>query len=376
MQSLSGCLGHGVPERDEAFAKREAHTAPMHRDPTAGDARPPALDVSLERIREAGRFLVGRVERTPMLSSTTGARVVRATAGVELADGRLYAKGEHLQRTGSYKVRGATFRIARLSAAEHAAGVIAISAGNHAAAVAVAAGLLGVHAVVVMPETAVRSKVDACRGYGAEVILEGQDTSEAWAAMERIRDERGLTFIHPFDHPDTITGQGTIGLEIVDDLPAVDVVVAGVGGGGMACGVAAAVKGLRPRARVYGVEPRTSNALTLGMSAGTPVPIRPVSVADGLNAPFASEATIRLGRRLLDDVVLLDDTEILAGLRFAAERMKQVLEPAGAAALAAVLHGRIPLRDGEQVCVVLSGGNVDVARFGELITAAGSLPGA
>jgi len=335
-----------------------------------------AADLTLDRIEEAARFLVGRVERTPMLSSTTAARVVRATAGVELGGGRLYAKAEHLQRTGSYKVRGATFRIARLRAAEHAAGVIAISAGNHAAAVAVAAGLLGVHAVVVMPETAVRSKVEACRGYGAEVILGGEDTSEAWAAMERIRADRGLTFIHPFDHPDTITGQGTIGLEIVEDLPEVDVVVAGAGGGGMACGVAAAIKGLRPGARVYGVEPRNSNALSLGIAAGTPVPIRPVSIADGLNAPFASDMTIALGRRLLDDIVLLDDTEILAGLRFAAERMKQVLEPAGAAALAAVLHGKVPIRDGERVCVVLSGGNVDLPRFGELIAAAGPLPGA
>ena len=345
----------------------------MSVDPMTPGSSPRTLDLSLEEIQAAAHFLDGRVGRTPILSSTTAARVVRASAGVELADGRLHAKAEHLQRTGSYKVRGATFRIARLSPAEHAAGVIAISAGNHAAAVAVAAGLLGVHAVVVMPTTAVRSKVDACRGYGAEVILEGEDTSEAWAAMERIRDERGLTFVHPFDHLDTITGQGTIGLEIVEDLPEVDVVVAGVGGGGMACGVAAAVKGLRPAARVYGVEPRGSNALTLGLAAGAPVPIRPVSVADGLNAPFASDTTIALGRRLLDDVILLDDVEILAGVRFAAERMKQVLEPAGAAALAAVLHGRVPLLDGERVCVVFSGGNVDVAQFNELVTAAGPL---
>jgi threonine dehydratase len=337
------------------------------------DSGPP---VSLAGIREAARFLDDKVERTPMLSSTTAARVIAATSAVNIGGGRLYAKAEHLQRTGSYKVRGATLRIARLSPAEHDAGVIAISAGNHAAAVAVAAALLGVHAVVVMPETAVRSKVDACRGYGAEVILAGVDTSEAWAAMEQIRAERGLTFLHPFDHPDTITGQGTVGLEIVEDLPDVDVVVAGVGGGGMACGVAAAVKGLRPGARVYGVEPVTSNALALGIAAGTPVPIRPLSVADGLNAPFASDATIALGRRLLDDVVLLDDAEILAGLRFAAERMKQVLEPAGAAALAAVLHGRIPVRDGERVCVVFSGGNVYLARFGELAAGAGTLPGA
>jgi threonine dehydratase len=225
-----------------------------------------------------------------------------------------------------------------------------------------------------MPSTAVLTKVEACRGYGAEVILEGVDTAEAWAAMERIRDERGLTFIHPFDHPDTIAGQGTMGLEIVEDLPEVDVVVAGVGGGGMPCGVAVAVKGLRPGARVYGVEPRGSNALTLGIAAGVPVSIRPVSVADGLNAPFASAATIALGRRLLDDIVLLDDSEILAGLHFAAERMKQVLEPAGAAALAAVLHGRVPIRDGERVCVIFSGGNVDVGRLGDLIAAAGPLP--
>jgi len=341
----------------------------------ARDPRPDA-DVTLERILEAAAFLARRVHRTPMLSSTTAARVVLATAGAAVADGRLYAKAEHLQRTGSFKPRGATFRIARLSDAERAAGVIAISAGNHAAAVAVAAGQLGVQAVVVMPSTAVRTKVEACRGYGAEVILEGVDTAEAWAAMERIRDERGLTFIHPFDHPDTITGQGTVGLEIVEDLPDVDVLVVGVGGGGLACGVATAVKGLRPGARVYGVEPRSSNALTLGIAAGAPVPLRPVSVADGLNAPFASDRTIDLGRRLLDDVLLLDDAEILAGVRFAAERMKQVLEPAGAAALAAVLHGKVPIRDGERVCVIFSGGNVDVARLGELIAAAGPLPAA
>jgi threonine dehydratase len=332
--------------------------------------------MTLERIQAAAAFLAGTVERTPLLASSTAARVVQAaTGGARLGDGRLHAKAEHLQRTGSYKVRGATVRIAGLEPAERDAGVIAISAGNHAAAVAVAAGLLGVHAVVVMPATAVRSKVDACRDYGAEVILEGADTAEAWAAMERIRHERGLTFVHPFDHPVTMAGQGTVGLEIVEDLPEVDVVVAGVGGGGMACGVAAAVKGLRPTARVYGVEPRTSNALSLGIAAGRPVPIRPVSVADGLNAPFASAATIALGRRLLDDIVLLDDAEILAGLRFAAERMKQVLEPAGAAALAAVLHGLVPVRDGERVCAVLSGGNVEVSRLGELLAAAGSLPG-
>jgi threonine dehydratase len=219
-------------------------TAPM--DPSLAGP----VELPLSRIEAAAAFLAGKVARTPLLSSATAARVATVATGVPLGDGRVYAKAEHLQRTGSYKVRGATVRIAGLTPAERAAGVIAISAGNHAAAVAVAAGLLGVHAVVVMPATAVRSKVDACRGYGAEVILEGIDTAEAWAAMERIRDERALTFVHPFAHPDTIRGQGTVGLEIVEDLPDVDVVVAGVGGGGLACGVAAAVKGRRPAARV------------------------------------------------------------------------------------------------------------------------------
>jgi threonine dehydratase len=346
----------------------------MEPRPPVPAAGPPTA-VGLAEVEEAARLLAGSIERTPLLASATAARVVAATSGARLGGGRLHAKAEHLQRTGSYKVRGATVRIAGLEPEERAAGVVAISAGNHGAAVAVAAGIVGVHAVVVMPETAVRSKVDACRGYGAEVILAGADTAEAWAAMERVRDERGLTFVHPFDHPATVAGQGTLGLEIVEDLPDVDVVVAAVGGGGMACGVAAAVKGRRPGARVYGVEPRTSNALSLGIAAGAPVAIRPASIADGLNAPFTSAATIALAGRLLDDIVLLDDVEILAGLRFAAERMKQVLEPAGAASLAAVLLGRVPLGDGERACVVLSGGNVEVSRLGELLAAAAPIPG-
>ncbi len=323
----------------------------------------------------ARALLAGRVGRTPVLSSSTAARVLEAARGIQLADGRLYAKAEHLQRTGSFKPRGATVRLAGLTTGERDAGVIGISAGNHAAALAEAARQLGIHAVVVMPATAVSSKVDACRSYGAEVILEGDDTRVAWAAMERIRDERGLTFIHPFDHPDTIAGTGTVGLEILDDLPDVDVVVVGVGGGGLVCGIAAAVKGRRPGVRVYGVEPEGSDALRLGIAAGAPVSVVPTSVADGLNAPFGGAWTIPIGARFLDDIVLLSDPEILSGVRFAAERMKQVVEPGGAAALAAVLHGRIPIRDGERACVVLSGGNVAIDRLGKLLAAAAPIQG-
>jgi threonine dehydratase len=252
---------------------------------------------------------------------------------------------------------------------------VTLSAGNAGQAYAWAGRELGVPVVVVMPAGAVRTKVEACLGYGAEVVLYGEHVGETFARMEAIRDERGLTFAHPFDDPDVIAGHGSVGLEILDDLPEVDVVVVGVGGGGLISGVAAALKERRPTVRVYGVEPIESNAVSIGLEAGRVVPIQPRSVADGLGAPFAGEWTLAMCRRYLDGIVLLDDPTILAGLRFAAERMKQVLEPAGAAALAAVLTGRIPLREGDTVCVVASGGNVAVDRLGELLAMAAPLSG-
>ncbi|HEX8939319.1 MAG TPA: threonine/serine dehydratase [Candidatus Limnocylindrales bacterium] len=329
--------------------------------------------VPLDRILAAREQLAGRVDRTPLLRSSTAARVVEAASGIRLADDRLYVKAEHLQRTGSFKPRGATTRLTALTPTERAAGVITLSAGNQAQAIALAARQAGVHAVVVMPEGAVRSKVDACRGYGAEVVLYGGHVGDTFRRMRELEAERKLTFVPPFDDPDIIAGQGTVGLEILDDLPDVDVIVVGVGGGGLACGIAAAVKEQRPGVRVFGVEPERSNALSLALAAGRVVDLTPVSVADGLGAPFAGEWTLAMGRRYLDGIVLLDDPTILAGVRFAVERMKQVLEPAGAAALAAVLSARVPLRDGERVCVIASGGNVEVGRLGELLAAAAPL---
>ena len=329
--------------------------------------------VPLDAILEARARIASRVHRTPMLTSETGARVA-AAAGIVVGDGRLYLKAEHLQKTGSFKARGITNKMLSLTEEEHAAGIVTFSAGNAAQAFAWAAREAGVNAVVVMPAGAVRSKVDAALGYGAEVVLHGVDAGEAFAEMERLREARGLVFCHPFDDPAVIAGHGSVGLEILEDVPDVDVVVVGVGGGGLIAGIATAVKERRPSARVYGVEPETSNALSLGIAAGEPVRITPRSVADGLNAPFAGEWTIAIGRRYVDDIVLLDDPTILAGLRFGLERLKQVLEPAGAAALAAVLFGKVPIRTGERVVVILSGGNVDVTRIGELIAAAAPLP--
>ncbi len=331
--------------------------------------------VGLDRIVAARAAIEGRVHRTPLLTSTTAARVIAAATGVRLADDRLFMKSEHLQKTGSFKPRGMVAKVLGLTPEEAAAGIITFSAGNAAQGYAYAGAALGVHVTVVMPARAVQSKVEACVGYGAEVILHGDNIAETFAEMERVRDERGLTFCHPFDDPEVIAGYGSIGLELLEDVPDLDVVVVGVGSGGLISGVAAALRETRPSVRVYGVEPEGSTAMSSALAAGHVVPVTPMSVADGLGAPFAGEWTLAMVRRYVDDVVLIDDSTILAGVRFAAERVKQILEPAGAAGLAALLFGRVPLRSADRVGVVLCGGNVEISRLGELIAGAAPIPG-
>ncbi|MFL5673446.1 MAG: threonine/serine dehydratase [Chloroflexota bacterium] len=332
--------------------------------------------VPLGELEAARERIAAHVHRTPLLSSATAAEWMRAATGTRPAGDRIHLKAEHLQKTGSFKARGMTNRILTLPAEARERGAITLSAGNAGQAYAWAGRTAGVAMTVAMPAAAVRTKVDACLGYGARVVLHGAHVGETLAELERIRDAEGLEFVHPFDDPAVIAGHASVGFELVEDLPDVDVVVVGVGGGGLISGIAAAVKERRPQARVYGVEPERSNAMTLALERGEVVRLQPDSVADGLNAPFAGIWTMAMCRRYVDDIVLLDDATILAGMRFAIERIKQVLEPAGAAALAAVLAGRIPIRDGEQVAVVASGGNVEVSRLGELLAAAGRLPGA
>ena len=335
-----------------------------------------ALEVPLSAIEDAAGRLDGHVHRTPLLSSMTAALWLRAATGAEVADGRVYLKAEHLQKTGSFKARGMTNRIATLPEDARRRGAITLSAGNAGQAYAWAGAAAGVPITVVMPEGAVRSKVEACLGYGARVILHGDHVGDTVAEMERIRDAEGLTFVHPFDDPAVIAGNGTVGLELIDDAPDVDLVVVGVGGGGLISGIASAVKARRPSARIVGVEPETSNAVSVALERDEIVTIQPRSVADGLGAPFAGRWTKAITGRLLDRIVLTDDATILAGMRFAVERLKQVVEPAGGAALGALLAGQIEVRDGERVAVVLSGGNVEVGRFGELLAGASQLPGA
>jgi threonine dehydratase len=332
--------------------------------------------VTLDDILAARQRIAGWVHRTPLLSSETAARFVAEAHGAKLGDGRLFLKAEHLQKTGSFKARGMTNRFATLDADQRARGAITMSAGNAGQAYAWAGREAGVPVTVIMAVGANPTKVAACRGYGAEVVLEGEHVGEAFQALERIRAERGLTFVHPFEDEAVIAGHGSVGLEILDDLPEVDVVVVGIGGGGLISGTAAALKERRPGVRVYGVEPVDAAAMSLAFEAGAPVTIQPKTVADGLAAPFAGDLTLAMCRRYLEGIVLLEDAEILAGVRFALERMKQGLEPAGAAALAAVLLGRIPIADGERVAVVASGGNLDVGRVGELLAASAPLSGA
>ena len=251
--------------------------------------------------------------------------------------------------------------------------MITLSAGNAAQAYAWAARRPACSVTVVMPAAAVRSKVEACIAYGAEVVLHGarrrRDVRADAGAAGRARPRASS---HPSTIRPCIAGTGSVGLEILEDLPDVDVVVVGIGGGGLISGVAAALKEPRPSVRVYGVEPEGANAMSLALAAGEVVRIQPPSVADGLGAPFAGEWTLATAQRYVDDVILIDDATILGGLRFALERTKQVVEPAGAAALAALLYGRIPLRPGDRVAAVLSGGNVEVARLGELLAARGA----
>jgi threonine dehydratase len=331
--------------------------------------------VRLDDIHAAAERVAPHVHRTPLLSSATAGWFIESATGVPIADGRLFIKAEHLQKTGSFKARGMANRIAGLDPEERTRGAITLSAGNAGQAYAWAGREAGVPVTVVMPATANPTKVAACRGYGAEVVLEGEHVGEAILALERVRTERGLTYVHPFNDPAVIAGHGTAGLELLDDLPDVDVVVVGIGGGGLISGIATALKERRPAVRVYGVEPRDAAAMTVAFEAGRPVTIEPRTVADGLAAPFAGDLTLATCRRYLDGIVLLDDAEILSGVRFALERTKQALEPAGAAALAALLHGRIPLGAGERVAVVASGGNLDISRLGALVAGAAPLPG-
>jgi threonine dehydratase len=297
--------------------------------------------LNLDDVRSARETIGGDLHRTPVFSSATlGPRVL--------------LKAELFQRTGSFKPRGVLNKLRSLTAEERARGVIAASAGNHAQALAYCARLEGLDALLVMWSTASPAKIEATRGYGAEVDLEAPGPETVFERLGELQEQTGRTLVHPFDDPRVVSGQGTVGLEIAEDVPGVDVVVVPVGGGGLVAGIATAL----PDTRIVGVEPSGSTALSTGLAAGGPTPVIPRSIADGLNAPFAGALPIEIARARGIEVTLVDEEEIEDAMHFLYERAKLACEPAGAAAVAALRAGKVPLEAGQTVVAVVTGGNV------------------
>ena len=313
--------------------------------------------LSLEDIKAAAAALAGVAHDTPLDGSST----FSAMAGFPV-----YLKLENLQKTGSFKLRGAYNKIHLLSTADRACGVIAASAGNHAQGVAYAARHAGIRSVIVMPETAPLSKVIATRGYGAEVVLAGTTYDEAYARARELEAAEGLTFVHAFNDPAVMAGQGTIGLEILRELPDVEAVVVPVGGGGLIAGVATAIKGLAPHVKVYGVQAEGADAMVRSKAAGMLVSTaNAATIADGIAVKVPGDATFEVVRNYVDEMVTIDDEAIASAILMLLERGKLLVEGAGAIGLAAILHGRIVA--GGPVACLISGGNIDVNFIARII---------
>jgi threo-3-hydroxy-L-aspartate ammonia-lyase len=310
-------------------------------------------------VRAAARRLEGVAHRSPVLTSRTLDERVGA---------RVLLKAECLQRGGSFKFRGAYNKISSLGEEERERGVAAFSSGNHAQAVALAASLLGMRATIVMPEDAPALKIDATRGYGADVVTYDRYSEDREAIGARIADERGLTLVRPFDDPLVIAGQGTAALELLEDAGDVDLFLAPVGGGGLIAGCATIVKERRRSARVVGVEPAAGDDTRRSLEAGRRVEIPvPHTIADALQVTSPGELTFEHNRRLLDGIATVTDAELVDTMRFLFERLKVVTEPAGAAAVAALVAGNVELAGGGRVGVIVSGGNISTERFAELV---------
>jgi threonine dehydratase len=323
------------------------------------------VPIPIAAIRDAHKRIAGNIHRTPLLS----ARSLGARAGVQL-----FLKAESLQKTGSFKPRGALNLVRMLPHEKRARGLVTVSAGNHAQAVAWVAREEGLSCTVVMPADAPRSKLAAVEGYGARIVLHADRVT----LFDRLREEEartGAAFVHPFDDPDGLAGAGTVGLELMEQMPALHAVLVPIGGGGLMAGVACAVKALAPECRVIGVELAEGPGMTPALAAGKPVHVpRPRTRADGLTPPFVGALPLEAARRHVDSIVLVTEDEIAAAMRLLFERARLVVEGAGAAALAGLLSGRAGLEAGASVAVIVSGGNVDAERFCELYAASEVLP--
>ena len=305
--------------------------------------------ISLDDVYRARERIGDRLHRTPMLSSATLSKQVGA-------DVRF--KAELLQRTGAFKPRGVLNKLATLTEDEKKRGVISISAGNHAQALAYASAVEGIDALVVMWQTASPMKISAARGYGATIDTEAADIPSAFERLEELIESTGRTLVHPYDDPYVMAGQGTVGLEMMEDAPEADVVLVQVGGGGLVSGIATAVKGLRPDARVIAIEPERSPALHESLKAREPVTVEAKSIADGLNGPYAGANCVQVCLELGVESVLVTEVALEEAFRFMYGRMKLACEVAGAATAAALLSGAFVPEPGQTVAAVVSGGNV------------------
>jgi threo-3-hydroxy-L-aspartate ammonia-lyase len=311
-----------------------------------------------EDVAAAARRLQGQAHRTPVLRSTTADRLLKA---------EVYFKCENLQRMGAFKFRGAFNSLSKFTPAQREAGVIAFSSGNHAQAIALSARLLGIPATILMPLDAPQAKVDATRGYGGEVILFDRYTQDREALTGQLAQERGMTLIPPFDHPDVLAGQGTAARELFEEVGPLDALFVPLGGGGLLSGSALATRALAPDCKLYGVEPEAGNDGQQSFRKGEIVNIAtPQTLADGAQTQHLGQFTFAIIRRDVDDIFTATDAQLVEAMRFFAERMKMVVEPTGCLGFAAACHAGLPL-EGKRVGVILSGGNVDLKRYAQLI---------
>ena len=323
-------------------------------------------DVTLEMIKDAAYTIKDSIKRTQIMECPTL---------FEITGNRIYFKLENLQKTGSFKIRGAMNKIMNLSDEEKARGVIASSAGNHAQGVALGATSLGIKSTIVMPGTAPLSKVVATRNFGAEVIQVGTVYDDAYQKACEIQKETGATFLHPFDDPYVIAGQGTIGLEILEDLENVDVVIVPIGGGGIISGIAKAIKSIKKDVKIIGVEPINASSMKEAVKQGCPCTIKVTpTIADGIAVARAGELTCKIISEYVDEIVSVTEDEIAQSILFLLERSKVLAEGAGASPLAALLAGKIHEK-GKNICCVISGGNADITAVERIINKALILAG-
>ncbi|MDQ6930581.1 MAG: threo-3-hydroxy-L-aspartate ammonia-lyase [Candidatus Eremiobacteraeota bacterium] len=314
--------------------------------------------VTFEDVLAAASRLQGIAHRTPVVTSRTLDERTGSSA---------FLKCENFQRMGAFKFRGAYNRLVQLDTGARARGVVAFSSGNHAQGVALAAQLLGIEATIVMPKDAPRTKLEATRGYGATVVLYDRAEEDRAVIAQQICDERGATMVPPYDDVHIVAGQGTSVLELLQDVADIGVVLVPTGGAGLLSGTAVAAHAINPRIAVYGVEPEKGNDVEQSLAAGERIKIPvPDTIADGMMTQSPGEITFPLVQRYARGVVTVSDAEIVTAMRFAFERLKLVLEPSGAASLAALLFGKVQTR-GKRVGVILSGGNVDAHTFANLI---------